>query len=97
MFNVRLLTSCVTFAPVIEVSRGDRLKPGLRTSQTENCWSANRFRPKKFVCVALRNSVTEEIIALTLSPHDLSEKAGIPLLRAQEIFEAALRAADQTP
>ena len=48
------------------------------------------------VCVAVRSSVTEEIIALTLSPHDLSAKAGIPLLRAQEIFEAALRAEDRT-
>ena len=48
------------------------------------------------VCVAVRNPVSQEIIALTLSAHDLSEKADIPLLRAQEIFEAALRADDHT-
>ena len=44
------------------------------------------------VCVAVRSSVSEEIIALTLSPHELAKQANIPLLRAQEIFEAALRA-----
>lgn len=44
------------------------------------------------VCIAVRNSLSEEIIALTLSAHDLAEKADIPLPRAQEIFEAALRA-----
>ena len=44
------------------------------------------------VCIAVRNAATEEITALTLSPHDLSKKAGIPLVRAQEIFEAALHA-----
>ena len=49
------------------------------------------------VCIAVRNSVSEEIIALTLSAHDLAEKADIPLPRAQEIFDAALRASAGEP
>ena len=44
------------------------------------------------MCIAVRNPVSEEITALTLSSHDLAEKAGISLDRAQEIFDAALRA-----
>ena len=48
------------------------------------------------VCIAVRSPVSEEIIALTLSPAELAKKADIPLLRAQEIFEAALRADDHT-
>ena len=48
------------------------------------------------VCIAVRNPANEEITALTLSSHELAEKSGISLERAQEIFEAALRA-DASP
>lgn len=44
------------------------------------------------VCIAVRNPVSEEVTSLTLSSHDLAEKADISLERAQEIFDAALHA-----
>lgn len=44
------------------------------------------------LCIAVRSPATEEITALTLSPRELCQKAGIPLARALEIFEAAVRA-----
>jgi hypothetical protein len=47
------------------------------------------------VCVAIRDPDTQEIVGKALSGHELAEKAGIPLARAQEIFAKALKAAEE--
>jgi len=46
-----------------------------------------------FVCIAIRDPETEEIIETVVTSHDLAEKAGIPLDEARRIFQAAQDAA----
>ena len=48
-----------------------------------------------FVCIAIRDAVTEEIVDTVVTSYDLAEKAGIPLAEAQRIFQAARDAADR--
>ena len=48
-----------------------------------------------FVCIAIRDPVTEEIVDTVVTSHDLAEKAGIPLDEARRIFQAAQDAADR--
>jgi hypothetical protein len=47
-----------------------------------------------FVCIAIRDPETEEIVNTVVTSHDLAEKAGIPLDEAQRIFRAARDVAD---
>ena len=49
----------------------------------------------QFVCIAIRDAVTEDIVATVVTSHDLAEKAGIPLADAQRIFRDAQAAADR--
>lgn len=42
-----------------------------------------------FICIAIRDPKTEEIVKMVVTSHDLAEKAGIPLEDAQRIFQAA--------
>lgn len=48
-----------------------------------------------FICIAIRYPETEEIVETVFTSHDLAEKAGIPLEKAQRIFRAARDAADR--
>ena len=48
-----------------------------------------------FVCIAIRDPKTEEIVDTVVTSHDLAEKAGIPLDKARHIFQAAQDAADR--
>jgi len=48
-----------------------------------------------FVCIAIRDPVTEEIVDTVVTSHALAEKAGIPLDEARRIFQAAQDAADR--
>ena len=48
-----------------------------------------------FVCIAIRDPVTEEIVDTVVTSHDLAEKTGIPLEEARRIFQAAGAAADR--
>jgi len=48
-----------------------------------------------FVCIAIRDPQTKEIMDTVVTSHDLAEKAGIPLDEARRIFQAAQDAADQ--
>lgn len=48
-----------------------------------------------FVCIAIRDAVTEEIVDTVVTSHDLAEKAAIPLVDAQRIFEEAQAAVDR--
>lgn len=47
-----------------------------------------------FICIAIRDPQTEEIIETAVTSGELAAKAGIPLQEAQEIFKAAYAAAD---
>jgi hypothetical protein len=47
----------------------------------------------QFVCIAIRDATTEEIVDTVVTSHDLAEKANIPLADAQRIFQAAQAAA----
>ena len=48
-----------------------------------------------FVCVAIRDPLTQEIADTVVASHELAEKAGIPLADAQRIFRAARDAAER--
>ncbi len=48
-----------------------------------------------FVCIAIRDPETEQIVDTAVTSYDLAEKAGISLEDAQRIFQAARDAADQ--
>ncbi len=48
-----------------------------------------------FVCIAIRDPVTEEIVHTAVTSHDLAEKAGISLEEARRIFQSAQAAADR--
>ena len=48
-----------------------------------------------FVCIAIRDPETEDIVDTVVTSHDLAEKAGIPLTDAQRIFRDAQAAADR--
>ena len=48
-----------------------------------------------FVCIAIRDPETEEIVDTVVTSHDLAEKAGIPLDEARRVFQAAQQAADR--
>ena len=48
-----------------------------------------------FVCIAIRDPETEEIVDTVVTSHDLAEKAGIPLADAQRVFRDAQTAADR--
>lgn len=48
-----------------------------------------------FVCIAIRDAVTEEIVDTVITSYDLAEKTGLPQEEAQRIFEMAQAAADQ--
>ncbi len=48
-----------------------------------------------FVCIAIRDAVTEEIVDTVVTSYDLAEKAGIPLAEAQRIFRDTQAAADR--
>ena len=42
-----------------------------------------------FVCIAIRDAQTEEIVDTAVTSHALAEKAGIDLKEAQRIFQSA--------
>lgn len=48
-----------------------------------------------FVCIAIRDPQTQEIIDKAVTSDALAEKAGIPLEQARRIFQAAQEAADK--
>lgn len=48
-----------------------------------------------FVCIAIRDPDTEEIIETVVTSYDLAEKVGIALDEAQNIFESARIAAER--
>ena len=42
-----------------------------------------------FVCIAIRDPVTEEVVDTAVTSHVLAERAGIPLEDGRRIFRAA--------
>ena len=48
-----------------------------------------------FICIAIRDPETEEIVETVITSHDLAEKTGMSLEKARRIFQAAQQAADQ--
>ena len=48
-----------------------------------------------FVCVAIRDPVSEEIVDTAVTSHVLAERAGISLEDARRVFRAAREAAER--
>ncbi len=47
-----------------------------------------------FVCIAIRDPDTQEIVDTAVTSDALAEKAGIPIEQARQIFQTAQKVAD---